>query len=64
MFELNVKVDNKNDFKVIHKLLYKAASDQTWGEYELDYILFIRKNLGNINFNKEEVGEVAWVKKD
>ena len=34
MFELNVKVDNKNDFKVIHKLLYKAASDQTWGEYE------------------------------
>lgn len=64
MFELNIKLEDKKDIKVIHKLLYKSPSDETWGEFELDYLLFVKKDISDINFNKEEVGEVAWVKKD
>lgn len=30
----------------------------------VDYLLFVKKDISDINFNKEEVGEVAWVKKD
>lgn len=34
MFELNIKLEDKKDIKVIHKLLYKSPSDETWGEFE------------------------------
>ena len=33
-FEFNIKFENLNDLKLVDKLLYKSASDATWGEYE------------------------------
>jgi len=45
---------------LVDKIFYKFISDENWGEYELDYILFLKKDVETIpNFN--EVSEVEYM---
>jgi farnesyl-diphosphate farnesyltransferase len=59
-----------NDFKFLTRLHYWAADVQThgehspWGEHEIDYILFIQKDIKTIALNKEEVSDVKYVTLD
>ena len=61
-YELNIMIQPFPTFSLakslvlVDKFLYKAASDQDWGEYELDYLLFVRQpELGTVEPNKEEI---------
>lgn len=57
------------DFKFLTRLHYWAADVLThgekapWGEHEIDYILFVKKNipLSDIHPHPEEVGEAKYV---
>lgn len=33
------------DFVYLTRIHYKAESDSTWGEHEIDYILFLQKDI-------------------
>eukprot|EP00466_Bigelowiella_natans_P003671 jgi/Bigna1/51258/estExt_Genewise1.C_1270009 len=52
-----------DDLVFLTRIIYKAPSDTTWGEHEIDYILFAQKaaipELENINQN--EVSETRYV---
>ncbi|KAG6509788.1 isopentenyl-diphosphate Delta-isomerase I-like [Zingiber officinale] len=45
------------------RILYKAPSDGKWGEHELDYLLFIVRDV-NLNPNPDEVAGVKYVNRD
>ena len=49
---------------MIDKIIYRSKADEIWGEYVLNYIFFIKKNLREINFNPEEIEEIFWIKKE
>jgi isopentenyl-diphosphate Delta-isomerase len=51
-----------NEFQFLTKILYQSKYDETWGEFELDYI-FILKHSKNFhyNINPEEVKDVQYV---
>jgi len=53
-----------DDFHFLTRIHYLAPSDETWGEHEIDYILFMRpqhKELVDINPSPNEVRDVKWV---
>ena len=52
-----------DDFKYLGRLHYCAAdtNDKSWGEHEIDYILFIRKDVSSFDFNSEEIQNVKYV---
>lgn len=37
--------------------------DGVWGEHEIDYILFLQKNV-ELNPNPSEVSEISYVKRN
>jgi isopentenyl-diphosphate delta-isomerase len=45
---------------VITRIHYKAASDEKWGEHEIDYVLFIQKDV-NVEMNPNEVKSFCFV---
>ncbi|XP_023005703.1 isopentenyl-diphosphate Delta-isomerase I isoform X1 [Cucurbita maxima] len=47
----------------VGRMLYKAPSDVKWGEHELDYLLFIVRDV-NVNPNPNEVADVKYVNKE
>lgn len=49
-----------SDFFYLTRIYYKAASDDHWGEHEIDYVLFLQKDV-SINPNPNEVSEIRWV---
>eukprot|EP00128_Syssomonas_multiformis_P005536 Colp12_sorted_trinity150504_noHs@21558 len=51
------------DFKFLTRIHYKAGSDSLWGEHEIDYILFIQKDV-TVNPNPNEVKSVRYVTAD
>ncbi|KAF1336543.1 Isopentenyl-diphosphate delta-isomerase, partial [Globisporangium splendens] len=51
------------DIKYVSTVLYKAASDPNWTEYEMDHILLARGDVA-LNVNPNEVDEVEYVSKD
>ncbi|KAF9350844.1 isopentenyl-diphosphate delta-isomerase idi1 [Mortierella sp. AD094] len=56
-----------DDFHFLTRIHYLAPSDETWGEHEIDYILFSRpqhKDYINMNPSPNEVRDVRWVTKD
>ena len=69
--ELGIATSNfkPEDFKFLTRLHYWAADvvthgpDSPWGEHEIDYILFVKKNipLSDIHPHPEEVGEAKYV---
>lgn len=50
------------DFHYLTRMLYADSGDGVWGEYELDYILFLIKDL-EINPNPDEVREIRYIKR-
>jgi len=52
-----------NDFTYLTRIIYKSLGDGLWGEYEVDYILFLQKDV-TIDPNPDEVSEVSFVARD
>ena len=42
------------------KIYYKAPSDGLWGEHEIDYVVFIQKDV-ILDLNTNEVSECCYV---
>ncbi|KAF8391862.1 hypothetical protein HHK36_022200 [Tetracentron sinense] len=53
-----------DQFIPLGRMLYKAPSDGKWGEHELDYLLFIVRDVNNLHPNNDEVTEVKYVNRD
>lgn len=51
-----------DDFTYLTRIHYKAPSDSLWGEHEIDYILFVQKDI-SINANPNEVMAYKFVSK-
>lgn len=45
------------------RIHYKAQSDGLWGEHEIDYILFVRKNV-RLNPDPNEIKSYCYVTKE
>jgi isopentenyl-diphosphate delta-isomerase len=52
-----------NDFKFLTRLHYKSEYDDEWGEHEIDYILFIQKDV-SLNPSRNEVNDWRWFTRD
>ena len=48
------------DFTYLTRIHYKAESDSTWGEHEIDYILFIQEDV-TVTPNPNEVMSYRFV---
>ncbi|CAH0519326.1 unnamed protein product [Peronospora belbahrii] len=53
-----------NDLTYVSRVLYKAASDANWTEYEMDHILFARGDVSLSKVNENEVEQVEFVARD
>lgn len=53
-----------DDISFVSTVLYKAASDANWTEYEMDHILFVRSVVPLDNVNKNEVEQVEFVARE
>ena len=51
-----------DDFTYLTRIHYKAPSDSLWGEHEIDYILFVQKDV-SITANPNEVMNYKFVSK-
>lgn len=56
------ELDTK-DVKYLTRIIYKSIGDGIWGEHEIDYVLFVHKDV-SIKPNPEEVSEVCFVSKN
>lgn len=45
---------------MLTKIHYKAPSDGQWGEHEVDYVVFIQKDV-TLELNSNEVAECCYV---
>ncbi|KAH7840763.1 hypothetical protein Vadar_021266 [Vaccinium darrowii] len=52
-----------DQFTPLGRMLYKAPSDGKWGEHELDYLLFIVRNV-NVHPNPDEVADIKYVNRE
>ncbi|NP_001289822.2 isopentenyl diphosphate isomerase [Solanum lycopersicum] len=52
-----------DQFIPLGRILYKAPSDGKWGEHELDYLLFMVREV-NMKPNPDEVAEVKYVNRE
>ncbi|KAB2019036.1 hypothetical protein ES319_D08G271500v1 [Gossypium barbadense] len=52
-----------DQFVPLSRMRYKAPSDGKWGEHELDYLLFIVRDV-NVHPNPDEVAEAKYVNRD
>lgn len=61
-FELGIQRDcfRLEDFHYMTRILYTAASDDIWGENEIDYILILQKDV-EVKQNPNEVAETCYV---
>lgn len=58
--ELGVRDLTIDDLTVGSRILYKARSCEMWGEYELDYLVFAKKDV-EISPNPAEVRDHKYV---
>ena len=59
-FTIFSKQINLSDFTFLTRIHYKAKSDSTWGEHEIDYVLFVQKDVPCIP-NPNEVVSYRYV---
>nr|ALD84325.1 isopentenyl-diphosphate delta-isomerase [Morus alba]AOV62780.1 isopentenyl-diphosphate delta-isomerase [Morus alba] len=52
-----------DQFTPLGRILYKAPSDGKWGEHELDYLLFIVRDV-SAHPNPDEVADIKYVNRD
>ena len=50
-------------FTYLTRIHYSAKSDETWGEHEIDYILFIKRDV-TVSANPNEVKSHCYVTED
>ena len=64
-FELGIPPEETTpkDFTYLTRIHYASPSDGMWGEHEMDYILFLQKDV-SITPNENEVQEVRYVKQE
>lgn len=48
------------DFKYLTRIHYFDMGDGIWGEHEIDYILFLQKDV-ELNPNPNEISEILYV---
>lgn len=65
--ELGVKFDT-SCITFLGKILYKAPADDYWGEFEVDYLYFVRDNrfkyISQLPINSEECESAEWLQRD
>ncbi|KJE95091.1 isopentenyl pyrophosphate isomerase [Capsaspora owczarzaki ATCC 30864] len=63
--ELGIKPDEVplDAFNYLTRIHYKAPSDGKWGEHEVDYILFLQRDV-NVNANPNEVKSYRYLSQD
>eukprot|EP01095_Lingulamoeba_sp_RSL-Kostka_P017917 TRINITY_DN9599_c0_g1_i1.p1 TRINITY_DN9599_c0_g1~~TRINITY_DN9599_c0_g1_i1.p1 ORF type:complete len:283 (+),score=74.94 TRINITY_DN9599_c0_g1_i1:20-868(+) len=54
----------EEDYEYLTRIIYKSASNDIWGEYEIDHIVFLRMNDVQLNINKNEVKDYKFVSQD
>lgn len=52
-----------DEFQYLTRIHYASSGDGTWGEHEIDYILFLQKDV-HLNPNPNEISEVQYVNRD
>ncbi|CAD5331860.1 unnamed protein product [Arabidopsis thaliana] len=52
-----------DEFTPLGRMLYKAPSDGKWGEHEVDYLLFIVRDV-KLQPNPDEVAEIKYVSRE
>lgn len=62
MFNHHTQVRPEN-FHYLTRIHYIDEGDGRWGEHEIDYILFLQKDV-DVKPNPGEVSEVRWIKRD
>lgn len=50
------------NFHFLTRIHYIDRGDGVWGEHEIDYILFLQKDV-DVKPNPDEVSEVRWVRR-
>mmetsp|Transcript_6837 Transcript_6837/g.10714 ORF Transcript_6837/g.10714 Transcript_6837/m.10714 type:complete len:302 (+) Transcript_6837:50-955(+) len=48
-----------NDLNVLSRVHYKAPTDHIWGEHEIDYIIFVQKDV-SLDLNRNEVNAIRY----
>ncbi|GFQ00402.1 isopentenyl-diphosphate delta-isomerase i [Phtheirospermum japonicum] len=63
--ELGISADDVpvDQFIPLGRILYKAPSDGKWGEHELDYLLFIVRDV-SVYPNPDEVADIKYVNRE
>jgi len=64
-FELGIDLKTFDDFYYMGKYKYEAVyeNDKQWSEKEIDYCFVIKRDFENVQFNKNEIKDIKWVKK-
>jgi len=64
--ELNIPASEVpiTNMKFLTRIHYLAATDQKWGEHEVDYIIFIKSDKVTVNPNPGEVKDFKFVTMD
>ncbi|XP_028715239.1 isopentenyl-diphosphate Delta-isomerase 1-like isoform X1 [Peromyscus leucopus] len=63
--ELGIPLEevDPNEMHYLTRIYYKAQSDGIWGEHEIDYILFLKKNV-TLNPDPNEIKSYLYVSKE
>ncbi|KAJ8972292.1 hypothetical protein NQ317_018626 [Molorchus minor] len=61
-YELGISIDSipLEDFKYITRVHYKDEGNGKWGEHEIDYVLFLQKDV-KLTPNPNEISEISYV---
>ncbi|OQR75404.1 isopentenyl-diphosphate Delta-isomerase 1-like [Tropilaelaps mercedesae] len=51
-------------FHYLTRIKYMAPSDNEWGEHEIDYILFVQRDIETLKTNPNEVKSVCYLSRD
>ncbi|XP_064081730.1 isopentenyl-diphosphate Delta-isomerase 1-like [Macrobrachium nipponense] len=64
-FELGIPREQAlpQDFTYLTRIHYASPSDGMWGEHEMDYILFLTKDV-SLKPNENEVQDVRYIKRE
>ncbi|XP_063987865.1 isopentenyl-diphosphate Delta-isomerase 1 [Diachasmimorpha longicaudata] len=66
-YELGIPMNEiqPEDFFYVTRIHYQAMGpDDVWGEHEIDYVLFWKKDKVTLNPNPDEISEIKWISKD